>query len=321
MPDTVETFDIIRPTDHRLISRGIDCVLSGAEILPHSNSGDLAARRRSFDEHCLKHGVDTSRQVLAMQAQLIVGACLWVGTAGRTAMFYAPGNIAPDQQLRQAQVRCVAEACRDAAAARMVVGQAILTPETLAVAALYRAADFFELATLLYMRRGLPWRKPSFELPPDFQLVSYTPDRRADFGCAIEASYHQTLDCPRLTGMRSMEDVLAGHQAVAFDPSLWLLLLRDAQPVGVLLMAQREENAPLELVYLGLAPQCRGMGLGGQLIQLVLQTAMRVRAAGITLAVDRANTPAVHLYNRFRFEQIAQRQVLIRPLENPPHHD
>ncbi len=317
MPEMIEDADIIRPTDRRLISRGIDCILSESETPYRIIPPDLIERRRSFDEYCLLHHLDTSRQVLAMCGQRIIAACLWVPTPGRTALFYTPQTAPRDSLSQAAQVQCIMAAGMDASVAGMALAQVILTPDADQTAELYRRADFSDLATLLYMRRNRPLFKPSFELPPDFQLDTYTPQRRGQFGDAIESSYIQTLDCPRLSGLRPMEDVIAGHQASAFDPSLWFLLTRDGQNAGVLLMSHRRESAALELVYLGLVPSCRQIRLGSQLMKLVLLTAMRLQTATITLAVDRANTPAVHLYRSWRFTQTAERLVLIHPLSTP----
>ena len=314
MCDMDQNFVLVHPTDRRLLSRGIDCILSQTERLGRVASTDLVERRRAFDEYCLAHALDTSRQILAMQDHRIIGASLWVPTPGRTALFYAPQTAPPDAITQQAQVQCIRQAAAEARTAGMALGQVILPPNAQTTAGLYRRAGFSDLATLLYMRRNRPLFKPTFELLPEFQLETYSPDRRQDFAQSIEDSYHQTLDCPRLSGLRPMDDVIAGHQASAFDPSLWLLLKRNGRNAGVLLMAHRLETATLELVYLGLHVDCRRMGLGSQLMKLVLLTAMRVQAATITLAVDRANTPAVHLYRCLRFQQTAERMVLIHPL-------
>ncbi len=308
-----QQFELVHPTDRHLISRGIDCILSEAESPYRHLSADLVERRQAFDEYCLRHGLDPARQVLALHQQRIIGVCLWVPTAGRTALFYTPQTAPRDVMTQAAQVQCIKQAARDAAAADMALGQVILPPEATATADLYRHADFSDLATLLYMRRNRPLFKPSFELLPEFTLATYTPDLRDQFAQTIEASYCQTLDCPRLSGLRPMEDVIAGHQANAFDPTLWFLLKRNGHNTGVLLLAHRRESATLELVYLGLTPMNRGIGLGAQLMKLALLTSIRVQAATITLAVDRANSPAVHLYRCQHFQQTAERLVLIAP--------
>ncbi|MGC8539068.1 MAG: GNAT family N-acetyltransferase [Phycisphaerae bacterium] len=310
-----QDFELVQPTDRGLISRGIDCLLSQAEGRWAGMSFDLADRRSAFDDYCLRHKVDTSRQILAIQDQRIIGACLWVPTAGRTALFYAPQTAPLDTLSCAAQVQCIRRAAAAAQAADMALGQVILTPNSHAVAELYRQADFSDLATLLYMRRSRPLFQPTFEMAPEFYLVTYTPQLRNEFAQSIEASYHQTLDCPSLSGLRPMDDVINGHQAGGFDPELWFLLKHNDQNAGVLLMAHRFESATLELVYLGLTAAYRRMGLGTQLMKFVLLTAMRVQAASITLAVDRANTPAVHLYRKLRFGQTAQRMVLIHTLK------
>lgn len=313
----LEEYEIIRPTDRAMSRRGLDCILSEAENVYRSVSADLAERRQAFDASCALYGLDTSRQVLAMSHERIIGACLWVPTAGRTALFYVPQTVTPEIPVPAAQVQCIIQATKDAAAAGMALGQVILPPEAQETAALYRRAGFFDLATLRYMRRHRPLFQPSLALSPECQIVTYTPDTRLDFAQTIKASYEQTLDCPRLSNLRNIDDVMAGHQANAFDPTLWFLLKRNSRNAGVLLLAHRPENSVLELVYLGLVPHSRGMGLGTQLVKLALIAAMRVRSATVTLAVDSANTPAVHLYRRSHFEPTVERQVLIHPFLTP----
>ena len=53
------------------------------------------------------------------------------------------------------------------------------------------------------------------------RLETYQPENHALFAAAIQESYRDTLDCPALSGLRDIEDVIAGHQSVGtFDPAL-----------------------------------------------------------------------------------------------------
>jgi ribosomal-protein-alanine N-acetyltransferase len=67
----------------------------------------------------------------------------------------------------------------------------------------------------------------------------------------------------------------------------------------------------VEVVYLGLAPEARGRGLGRALmlhgLGLVQQRPERVMA----LAVDQRNTPAVALYARLGFRTVRRREAFV----------
>ena len=137
---------------------------------------------------------------------------------------------------------------------------------------------------------------------------------RAD---AVLASYEDTLDCPKLFGLRDPPDILAGHRATGrFDPSLWTLLRVDTKPVGVVLLNPFPEQRTIELVYLGLAPVVRGRGFGRQLLRHALHLLQGRRERVVTLAVDENNGPALKIYREAGFRSELRRVALIRSLRN-----
>jgi mycothiol synthase len=69
------------------------------------------------------------------------------------------------------------------------------------------------------------------------------------------------------------------------------------------------------LVYIGLAPQVRGRGLGTILVQQALSTAAEDNRRRLTLAVDSSNQPALRLYFRHGFQKMAEKVALIRDLQ------
>ena len=101
------------------------------------------------------------------------------------------------------------------------------------------------------------------------------------------------------------------HVVPLFDAALWSAFYYGDQPAGVLLLNPLLDRRELELVYLGLAPPFRGKGLATRLMRRALCTA-RVRGdAGIHLAVDQANTPAVKLYQHLGFRATARKLAMI----------
>ena len=205
--------------------------------------------------------------------------------------------------------------------AGLVLLQAMLEPSDAAGKTVFAQAGLTQLATLTYMERKPPASPPVVAFPNDVTLEAYSAKAHGLFGQAITDSYKETLDCPALSGMRDVDDVIAGHKAVGpFDPQLWSLVLRRVSPdspprvAGCLLLSEIPARRALELVYLGLAPFARGQGLGRALMQRVLAIASRRHFDLATLAVDAANIPAVKLYRRCGYVSVAQRVAMVKRL-------
>jgi mycothiol synthase len=244
----------------------------------------------------------------------IAGMSLWVPSPGRTAMMFAPG-MSEYPQAAAATQAALTEAINDARGVGVVLVQAMLEHADAAGKTVFGGAGLTQLATLTYMERRPPMMPPSYELPAEFSLAAYEARTHADFATAIAESYEQTLDCPAMSGMRDMGDVIEGHKSVGiFDPQLWTVVMRQGKPVGCLLLAEIPARQGLELVYLGLSPRARGLGLGRLLMQRVLAIASRRHFDVATLAVDAANVPAMRLYRRCGYTSVAQRVALIRKL-------
>lgn len=122
--------------------------------------------------------------------------------------------------------------------------------------------------------------------------------------------------------MRTTADVLASHKAAGeFDPALWWVLELDGKPEGCCLMSPSPSQRALELVYLGLSPRVRGLGLGKRLLALgIAHAGATHRAWAVHCAVDQRNEPARKLYERFGFEETGRREALVRVLGEAPHN-
>jgi len=130
----------------------------------------------------------------------------------------------------------------------------------------------------------------------------------------VERTYAQTLDCPRLARFRSAEQTLAGYRLTdAFAPQWWFTVHRDLPPtshhfedsdgagIGCLIMGLHtsDTSTPItEIVYMGLVPEARGEGLGGQILHQAARVSQSVGADRMILAVDEINHPARRLYHR-----------------------
>lgn len=307
-------YTLHRPQDQAQALRGIQALMGGPETAPR----DAERLRRSVEQflaYAEPARLDLRRQVQAFDAAgHLVCLCLWVPAPGRTAMLFVP-NLSEHPQAAGAAVLCVHAALADASAAGVVLVQSMLDPQDTLGRETLAQAGLTELATLSYMERRPPLVGPTTALPEGLALVSYSAARHEQFKETIASTYRDTLDCPALSGLRDIDDVIAGHKAVGpFEPALWQLLLEGAKPVGVLLLSAVPARNALELVYLGLIPEARGRGYGQLLMNRTLSLATRRACALATLAVDSSNVPALRLYRHSGYWRVAERLAMIRKL-------
>ena len=319
----MEKFRLIRPTDDSMVMRGLRVLVGGPESAPgrpqRGSASEIQQKVDGFTSYATTIHLDQRRQVLALAPgsngdDIIAGMCLWVPSPGRTAMLFAP-PLSDFPEAAASTQAALSAGMEDARAADVVLVQAMMEPADTAGKSVFSAAGLVPLATLTYMERRPPVHPPAYSLPADVALAAYEAGTHAQLAEAILSSYQQTLDCPAMSGMRDVNDVIEGHKAVGrFDPQLWSVILRHGKPVGCLLMSEIPARHALELVYLGLCPEARGLGLGRIMMQRVLAIASRRHFDVATLAVDAANAPAVRLYRRCGYASVAQRLAMIRQL-------
>ena len=209
----------------------------------------------------------------------------------------------------------VLDLCREFRGRGVQLAQVLLDPADVPTLGLYGQCGFERMAELLYLHRVVRRPPKVTELPAGFAVRTYTPALHAEFAAAILASYEQSLDCPALNGRRHIDDVIAGHQASGdFDPAGWFLLTRDGTPSGVLLLNRSGAVSGVELVYLGLAPPVRGMGIGQHLMCFTQAWMHEQKLMSLTLAVDSINTPALRLYHRHGLQRVLSKIAMMRDL-------
>ncbi|MCL2639581.1 MAG: GNAT family N-acetyltransferase [Phycisphaerales bacterium] len=313
---TAARFMLVRPEGNETLAlRGLRVLVGGPERMPGGKrAAEVEERLKGFLTYARSVGLNIHRQVLAMEGNVVAGMCLWVPAAGRTAMLFGT-SLSEFPESVVATRLAIQAAIEDARQAGVVLAQAMLEPADAVGQNVYAEAGMSQLATLTYMERQPPVQPPMFEGLPGITLIPYSESRHADFHRAIVESYRDTLDCPALSGMRNVDDVIAGHKAVGpFDPELWSVLLLDGVAVGCLLLSEIPARRALELVYLGLSPPVRGRGLGRMLMRRVLSIASQRHFDVATLAVDAANTPAVKLYRRCGYVSTTQRVAMVKQL-------
>jgi ribosomal protein S18 acetylase RimI-like enzyme len=192
------------------------------------------------------------------------------------------------------------------------LAQALLIPGESALAVPLKRNGFVHVTNLWYMRHQL--NLPTAVLFEELNLVyqTYSQCGRAQFHETLLRSYEETRDCPEVNGVRTIEEIIEGHQAQGkYDPNRWWLALDVDRPIGVLLLTRAEEGSSWDISYLGIVPEARRRGFGRELTVKALQQARAAQAEQLTLSVDVRNRSAWNLYRGLGFEAFEQREVYL----------
>jgi len=274
-----------------------------------------AAVREHFLNYAQAHGITLDHFWLARRDDKPVAALLLVPGVGATAMVF----VSPLEGWRRSRTpltTLVGSVLSRYHHESIRLAQTLLEPTQQAERQALEAAGFRDLASLLYMRRAADQVAEPLDLPEGFTAHGWSEANRPLFERVILATYEQTRDCPGLIGLRSIDDILAGHQGVGdFRPEGWTAVYQGQTPAAVLLLNRLPAQRAVELVYLGVSPEFRRQGLGGRLLRYALSYARRQKASHVILAVDEANGPAVELYRAHRFVPQARKQAMVYVLE------
>lgn len=201
---------------------------------------------------------------------------------------------------------------------RLYYAQALLEPDDAARRSLLGRLRYKYLSSLHYLERDAlyPWADPP--ATDRGEWVAYGPQTHDRFAATIQGTYGQSLDCPRLNGLRPIEAVMAGHRAAGrFDPRLWQLVRVDGRDAGCILLAQLTHGPLVEVVYMGVRPEFRGRRIGDLLLRRALELTRQSSAKQLTLVVDERNEPARRVYERFGFKQLTVRDAYLYHWSGP----
>jgi ribosomal protein S18 acetylase RimI-like enzyme len=190
--------------------------------------------------------------------------------------------------------------------------QTLLAPADAPLAAPLERNGFEHITSLWYLRCHLNGEGPLPQPPRRLTCLPYHGDDRALFHQTLLRTYEQTQDCPEVNGVRSLDEILVGHQAQGiYDPDRWWMALRQGRPAGVLILTELPDAPAWEISYLGVVPEERGQGIGRELTCLALHEARAGGAVYVTLSVDARNRPAWNLYERLGFQAHDRREVYL----------
>jgi GNAT superfamily N-acetyltransferase len=230
--------------------------------------------------------------VLATDSGRPISACLCFDTPGRVGMLYLP-RVTSTAFVEDVIVRSLRRVVEAAEERGLNFLQVLLDPGGGTERRVLSSAGFRPLATLDYMERSAAAAAPRSRGAENVDWRSYVHVAQAEFAAAIEATYQGSLDCPALTGLRSIEDVLASHRATGdYLPEHWYVARVDGSDAGVLILAGSPTRSAIEIVYMGVAPSHRGRGLALAMLHRALSISRTKRAESLILAVDASNMPA-----------------------------
>lgn len=275
----------------------------------------------AFLEYARAMSLDAGPQWFCRADGRAISACTAVESSGRSAILLLgvpddrPGFLDGQVQLIERAAACLAERGN-----RLI--QALIEVDDGFNRRALERAGFLDIAVLEYLELKMisaPLRAAALP-PPEYRQASltwldYGEKTHTRFADLIRATYEDSRDCPGLSDLREIEDVIAGHKATGrFSPHRWHLLLIEDVPAACILLSENPLRPVLELVYMGVHPRFRGRGLGRYILDKGLEWASAERFHTVTLAVDARNAPARDLYRLAGFVRATSRRALVRPV-------
>lgn len=241
----------------------------------------------------------------------VLAAAMVYRNVGRTGMLFASPADAPG-----VNVEALAELERRVGTHMLQTGlsmvQTLLPPEAVADKTVLTRAGFARLARLTYMAWNLTRAGELAPAPPELEMRPLAQSSEAQLAEVILASYRQSLDCPAMEGVRRIEDVIAGHKAAGvYHPESWWIAIWCGQAAACLLLNENPTTGAADVVYLGVAPEFRGKGLGRTMLSHAARDAIRRGYGTMTLAVDADNRFAVALYESAGFRALHSREAFV----------
>lgn len=279
-------------------------------VFRHLPTKDRQARAANALTLIERGELDPAGLLAACGKSGLVGAVVCTTAAGASGLIWPPQVVPGTSQaaaIEDALVRQASEWLRQRGAR---LAQALLHPDEASLAASLERNGFDHITRLWYLRNGLEWTAalPRFDRL-EFLPYAAEPDR---FEQTLLRTYEESRDCPEVTGVRTIEEIIAGHRAQGSGtPGHWWLAKGGGQPVGVLLLAEMAEWNGWDLSYLGIVPEARQGGFGRELVAKAIVEARMAEIAQLTLSVDGRNLPAWKLYRSMGFEPYDQREVFL----------
>jgi mycothiol synthase len=241
----------------------------------------------------------------------LLGALVCLPVPGASALLWPPSCVAAEAQSEREDL-LMQHALRYLRQRGVKLAQALPAPIETPLCESLQRNGFMHITHLWYMRHDLeiPVRWLAWPVRLDFQ--PYDPADPAAFHDTLLRTYEETQDCPEVNGVRSIDEVIAGHQAQGrYDPDRWWLATFEGRPVGVLLLVELPESGDWDVSYMGIVPEARRRGFAREMLLRALCEARAADVLNVTLSVDGRNLPAWQLYRSIGFEAFDRGEIYL----------
>jgi ribosomal protein S18 acetylase RimI-like enzyme len=278
-------------------------------VFQHMPDAERAGRVANALQLIERGEVNSEGLFVAESRGQVLGAVICMPAPGASGLVWPPQAIeGPKRQ--EIEDRILSHAAGWLRRGGAKLAQALLIKEELHLAPPLERNGFGHITSLWYMRHAL---ELTADLLPAERLTYRTyPADREGFHTTLLRTYVDSQDCPEVTGIRTIDEIIAGHRAQGnHRPERWWLALDRNNPVGVLLLTEMPDWSSWDVSYVGVVPEARGRGFGRELVRKAIVEARVGGAAQLTLSVDARNGPAWNLYRRLGFEAYDQREVFL----------
>ena len=240
----------------------------------------------------------------------LLGAMVCMLVPGASALVWPPQATAADgTEIEDVLLRTALTWVKERGAK---LAQTLLATSETALSAPIERNGFRHITRLWYLKHDLGFPAELLEPARDLRTCDYTQCDKLLFHKTLLATYEGTRDCPEVNGVRSLDDIITGHQAQGVhDPRRWWLAFKEGRAAGVLILSELPEWQGWDISYLGVVPQARRQGIGRDLTRKAIREAQTAGASQLTLSVDQRNRPAWHLYRALGFEVFDEREVYL----------
>jgi mycothiol synthase len=285
-------------------------------VFAHLDEATRATRVANAQRLAAVGDLDAAGILVARADDRLCGAVVCAPLAGAGGILWPP-NTTPGAAADVAE-QLVQRALSWLRRKGSKVVQALLAPSERSLAAPLERVGFRHITSLQYLRHDLDNVAAPLQLPPHTSVECYTDTNAAVFHETLLRTYQHTQDCPELNGVRTIDEIIAGHKAQGeFDAGRWWLATTLQRPAGVLLVTKTFDEPAWDLSYVGVIPEARRQGLGRALTQLALREARAAEVSQLTLAVDARNIAAARLYENLGFHATQMRDVFLALLTAP----
>jgi ribosomal protein S18 acetylase RimI-like enzyme len=246
----------------------------------------------------------------------LLGALVCLPVPGASALVWPPSCVDDARALEREDI-LLRRALAYLRQSNVKLAQALLAPIEGPLGASLERNSFTHITHLWYLQHNLEIPVQWLAWPARLEFQTYDECDRALFYETLSRTYDGTQDCPEVNGVRSIDEVIVGHQSQGrYDPDRWWLATFEGQPVGVMMLMELPETGDWDVSYMGVVPEWRQQGFAREMLLRALFEARAADVLNVTLSVDGRNRSAWNLYRSVGFEPFDRREVYLAVLRD-----